>query len=82
MIEHHASCKCRICQGGDPALGAGRIRAEVEVSITKRVTVSFDDDGVVCIEDQAAGHARDALGLALGDDMDVRSVRCFAQPGA
>ena len=55
----------------------GKLRAVVEVAVNRRVEVIFDDDGIVCIEDQAVDHARDALGLALGDDMDVRRVRCF-----
>jgi hypothetical protein len=80
MMKHHESCACTICRPKNQNKTSGAIRAEVEVSVNLRVEVYFEDNGVTCIEDQAADHARDKLGLALHQDMDVLRVRCFANP--
>lgn len=80
MIRHHQICTCDMCrQQNEKTPEGGRIRAEMEVAIIRRLDVVFDDNGIVCLEDQAADHARDMIGLPFNMDMEVRSIKCFSQ---
>ncbi len=48
------------------------IRCEADVTISKTVVVEFEDDEILCIEDQVYDAVRDALGLDFDDDSDLQ----------